>query len=209
MEIDNESIKQFCPNNEAVIYGFYHCSYGIVRDLLENKGVKAGNHCGLKDRKIYEIKDSDSCKSMLVNTILENHASLLNEKPIIPIIFCIDTSNNKFSITAKNILDKNQKSYKLVTHTELRRAYKLCYDPYIHPALREVAKKSFHFVKVEKINNTEIQLKALKAPWEAPDWDAYWAARKNQTKTTFQPKRYNWRLQANDFVSKMPSKATT
>lgn len=146
------------------------------------------------------------CKSKLVNIVLENYKSQREGKPLIPIVFCIDVTNNEYPLFTRAILSRtdpaNQRGDKLFTHSELRRAYKLCYDEKVDPAICDIAKRSFHFVKVERAPQTkELKLQRIQAPWEAADWEKHWAMRQDTAKTLSSEKPHNWRQQANAFAA--------
>src|SRR5689334_24479424 len=66
-----------------------------------------------------------------------------------PILFCIDGSNNDTDtpLTPENLASKKEDFNSLVTFKELRRAYKLC-EEIDDKEIRDVAKRSFKFVKV-------------------------------------------------------------
>ena len=111
-----------------------------------------------------------------------------------------------------------------ITHSELRRAYELCYGSDVDPRIQFVARESIKFVKVEKNsshflgkkkgknkskNNTmkiyhhvklELSLSEIPAPWEASDWKTLWDERKLTSKPSSEPKPHDWRKQANAFV---------
>ncbi len=245
--INAGSIDQFCPDNEAMVYGFEHCDFDRVRHCfghfhlakdysLRHKEISLyTNVLGydhrqeyndlakrMDGRKIHQINAGLTgiselskavllgCKAALVNMVLENYQSQITGKKMVPIIFCIDITNNRFPLTSEDVLSKTKTILKngttsslandLVTHKELRRAYKLCHDPMMPLKFREVAKESFKFVRVEEIRRDElsnleisITLQPTSAPWEAKNWDNQWAMRKSLSHPATKKKTANWR----------------
>ena len=187
------SINKICPNKEIMVYGFDHCHYLKVTRFFENHGVEVYTYelgydldnSGVK--KIYQIRSGYQegcerrhqklrriCKSGLVNMVLENLKSQKIGKPLVPIIFCVDRDQNPYPLSSGKIISRNTD---IVTYSELRRAYKLCNDPTIHPEVREIAKQSFKFVKVgiKGINpNLSISFTPVSPPWETKDWYENW-----------------------------------
>lgn len=122
--------------------------------------VVSGMHAaGVKVGK--ETRDCNrQCKSGLVNFVMEQvrkkRAGEATDKQII----CIDKEGNPYPLTSENLLSKTKtiavsaahtlQMNNIVTHSELRRVYKLCNDPEVDPEVRAVAKEVITFVKVNE-----------------------------------------------------------
>ncbi|MCB1116590.1 MAG: hypothetical protein KDK71_08980 [Chlamydiia bacterium] len=158
---------------------------------------------------IQNMEDSDDdfackmkCKAALVNQVLENYRAVhIENRDITPILFCIDYENKTTGetlmhpLTSENILSKtkilqftHQKSVlanELVTHSELRRAYRLCFDESIDPEIRSIAQRTFKFIKVKETTEDLLvtrrgttfsqrfhfyDLEQVEAPWERHDF---------------------------------------
>ena len=181
-------------------------------------------NAGLKDISSSSKELVRVCKAGLVNMVLENYKSQLIGKSQVPIIFCVDMNNNHHPLSSEDITSKNKivkkkngdefKANEIITHCELRRAYKLCNDPRIDPRIRAIAKKSIKFFKVEKnqisSNKNEsgqskkniilFDLKLIQAPWEAKDWDIHWNQRKSLSVANPQKKEHDWRGEIQKFI---------
>ncbi len=245
--LNQKFINEICPDNEAMVYGFQHCHYEEVFDAFRARNIKVydstiGNdvlpECKSESqradgRKIYQINAGLQennlteqreliriCKAALVNIVLENYQSQKMKKPIVPIIFCTDTTNNSFPLSIESVTSRTRtivevngnkpEEEKIITHTELRRAYKLCNDPTINPEIRKIAKQSFKFIEVEQTEIEEktlinLNLKPIPAPWEAKDWSAQWAIRMSSKQHTQQQKTHSWKTEVNDFVFRQNS----
>jgi hypothetical protein len=79
---------------------------------------------------------------------------------------------------------------KLVTHSELRRCYKLCYEweSSPDPELRKfaaIARESLKFVKVIHEKDTgNVSLQKVDPPWNDPTWKAKWEQRLTESSRT-------------------------
>jgi len=246
--VSNQSIKDLGldkPKSTAMVYGFQHCEYEQVCQGLKKKIVRAydwslgNNSCktiNLSGERVYKIdpgalqaKNAKKmcnryCKAGLVNLVIENYRKQKNGEPLTPVIFCIDIENNPYPLTSKNLLSKtkvvgNTVMNQVVTHSELRRAYKLCNDPRVREDIREIAKKTFKFVHVKPITSKQKTKTSLKervtynlteiaAPWEnskknskqAKEFATELAKRKEYAKKNpvKRAKKTDWRAQLND-----------
>ena len=92
----------------------------------------------------------------------------------------------------------------LFTHKELRRVYKLCTDEALPEKFREVARRTFQFLRVELQtegdNSGRLQLKPLPSPWESPRWDALWKQRKETPRTSLSDP-HPWRERVLEVIS--------
>lgn len=158
------------------------------------------------------------CKTGLVNLVLENYRRVkYGDGQITPIIFCIDYEDeagpNPYPLTSERLLSKTRfaeghdgqyvEMNRLITHSELRRAYKLCHDPRVDTEVRQIAHNTFQFVKVKELEDT-YELERLVAPWEQVDFQEELAKRKSYV-SEFSPirKKYDWRLELQRAVDEM------
>ncbi len=113
-------------------------------------------------------------------------------------ISCIGKDGTLYS--AKPSLER---ANSLFTHKELRRAYKLCTDEALPEKFREVARRTFQFVRVEiqpEADAWVLELKPVPSPWESPRWDALWKQRKEQPRTSL-PDPHPWRERVLEVIS--------
>lgn len=154
----------------------------------------------------YEPTDSPQknidrmCKTALTDIILENYKRQQEGLPLIPIVFCIDITDNPRPTSIQKIASKEDGFNKQTTHKELRRALKLCTHP--KEKIRTIALQTFKFVKVWTHGDTATleQVPAPWASWESPDkmspaFAACWASRKANSVSEPKPANYNWRQQ--------------
>lgn len=162
---------------------------------------------GMQDGEITEDHNDDlplklQCKAALVNQVLENYRAVhIEKREITPIVFCIDYENKTTGetflppLTSENILSKTKLiqfpdqedvlANDLITHSEIRRAYRLCFDESIDVEIRSIAQRTFKFVKVKEttediisIHEGEIinthyisyELEKVDAPWDKNDF---------------------------------------
>jgi hypothetical protein len=134
------------------------------------------------------------CKAALTNLVFENYKRKQQGLPIIPVLFCIDIDGNPFPISVENMTSKQAALNSLITHAEVRRAYKLCCK-IEDEQLRKVAQETFKFVKVKKggkpNQGVEHFLEEMDAPWTNRTWDGNWEARKQLSQPAV--KVYPWR----------------
>jgi hypothetical protein len=123
-------------------------------------------------------------------------------EPIIPVIFCIDATNKTITwncdsenITAKNKIvlcdGRPQQMNTVITHAEIRIAYKLCSHEGVSLKIQNAAQKTFKFVKVEE-TNYKWKLVLVKAPWQAEDFSSKWQARMAISEGEKKVKAKNW-----------------
>lgn len=226
IKLDYESVSQITENsNQAVVYGFQHCRYTQVTEALKNETspIKKIFDCSiggpfadisvmttLEGRKLEQVRIPNLdrhdvvrelkqyCKAGLVNIIIENIKREKEGKPIIPVLFVTDIEENTHPIRSETIASKENT---FVTMGELRRAYKLCHDPNLHLQVREMAQKTFKFVKVGHLSQsgvTEYYLSPIAPFWMALDWEKAWDHRKVQS--TIKPNQF-WRQFLNRIAS--------
>lgn len=176
------------PEKEIMVYGFHHCGIDTVQRVFRGKGYQTYNY-----EKIHPLEDKlhlqndpyplstyRSCKKVLVYQVLDNWKTKKN----VPIIFCVGAEDFA-SPTAEEICSKETKLNCRVTHKEIRRAYRLCYDPQVDEEIRKVAQKAFVFIVVDSENlwqNPNGSLTLISAPWEDPRWIKFFNKRKLQEK---------------------------
>lgn len=138
---------------------------------------------GVKELPLDTHGDADSnavnrrfCKSGLVNFVMEQVRKKRKGEQTDKMIFCIDVSENggrnPIPLTSENLLSKTKTvtipphnsvlhMNKIITHSELRRAFKLCNDPSVDKEIRDVANEVLKFVRVTETttatSSTEIQ----------------------------------------------------
>ncbi len=209
-------IENICREKSSVmVYGFSHCYYDEIYRLFEEKGVKVYDwnfgangiyriqktRAFLFQKKIkyilngFESDTKRACKTGLVNIIFENYRRFQEgEKKITPIVFCIDKESNPYKI---DILSKDPSKNTLITYSELRRAYKLCNDPQIDPEIRNIAQKTFRFVKIKKPPSDLSELEEIAAPWDSPLFEDQFKLRQFSSKHSFSTPKGDWRRQIN------------
>ncbi len=193
--IDYESIKAICGDSKQVmVYGFGHCGWwwmlGKLRDndspfqrvfSFKVGTVKSPPPKTLEGHEIIQIPTKPSsyseCKAGITNLVLTNYLRKQNNQPIIPLIFLVDVSDNQFPLSAAEIAGRTD-SDKLITHSELRRCYKLCteFEGTSLEAISKVAQETIKFVKLVKQDQIRI-IEPCEPVWEKSDWKAAWAQR--------------------------------
>ncbi|MBS3904988.1 MAG: hypothetical protein KGZ39_06650 [Simkania sp.] len=227
VQLNFDSFTKICPNAQQVLVcGYEHCKFVTMIHELENRldspvqkvfRVSIGDPTctGLDD--VYTLEGlpitkveldsnllsskhkerSRRCKAAITNLIFTNFQRQKSKLPIIPILFCIDITNNHHSTKVQHILWKRSRAHSLITHHELRRVYKL----YKHEdgRIRKIARQTFRFAKVN-VTEKEYILEPLKLPWaKNPAWGRAWAKRKQQT--TSIPKINSWRDRLKSLLS--------
>ena len=205
-----DSLSKICKgSDQAMIYGWRHCGYYLMSSGIEfdyqgpiKKAYKyavgdrtdptigevvttlEGRRMNLIDYDTSEKELSRTCKTALANVVLENYKRQKEGLPLIPIIFCIDITNNKQPYSIEKICSKEAKLNGQITHRELRRAYKLCTHP--NPKIRAIALQTFKFTKL-CVSTVALSLEQIPAPWgtsvESPEkvsstFASDWQARK-------------------------------
>ncbi|MBI2743334.1 MAG: hypothetical protein HYX48_05400 [Chlamydiales bacterium] len=190
------SIQKVCGSaEEIVVFGFSHCRYVHAKTILrKDPKIKQVYDYALMGQKNLQNRpflkvpiDSGgnaiarSCKAVLVSLIFENYKREHEGKPLIPLIFCI-AYNDIPPTSAEDLASKKHNLNALVTHSEMRRAYKLC-EEFPDEQVRSVAKKTFKFVRVEEdlsIKNGPLSYVEIPAPWELGAWAKAWELRKEK-----------------------------
>jgi hypothetical protein len=232
--LDIDSVKKVCcSSDQVVVYGWSHCNYREVYEDLTNMCSQAGSSVKkvfdwqmgyplirgmdfltLEGRKLNIIHFERStekpqvasrpCKTAMVNLVLENVKRLREKKAPIPMIFCQDIDNNPRPFKPTDMISKDQDLNKLITHKELRRAYKLC--TYENTEIRTAALATFKFVHLKDTGHDTVALQSIAAPWDAPHFSLSWKARKKNSKS--KEDNVNWRKQLETQVKNIPAPAS-
>ena len=148
--------------------------YIVTKEQEKEEKVKRITHHGRKvhqiDSKLHEVDDADgvkksrrTCKAGIVNTVLENYRLSKEGKPLLPLVFCNDIEGNRHpeASESEGIFDAGS-GY--VSSSELRRIYKICYSEQVPEEIREVAKRTFKFVKVSCSEGKQVTKSRKKMP---------------------------------------------
>ncbi len=217
-----------------MVYGWKHCGYYQVSHVLDadNGGplkktlnylagdptlpanndfvtTLEGRNVNLIDYDSTERHLTRKCKTAITDIVLENYKRQKERLPIIPIIFCIDITDNPQPYSIEKICSKDSKINGQVTHKELRRAFKLCTHP--NPKIRDIALQTFKFAKINVDLNGAVTLEQLPSPWaaskESPEkasskFAACWEARKKDSKSKPKPENQDWSQQLEKQVAR-------
>lgn len=196
-QLANNFIDAVCRSKEeqVVVYGFASCGYDNVREVFARAGKKAfdwqigrdlTNFSKLKEKGVVPLKPAGFtriCKNALVYLVLENYLRKMSGQEIVPLVFCIDMEKNTYSPpSTEEIFSRKEEDY--VSHIELRRMAKLCFDEDISRDVRKVALETFKYVKVNcgvKLNLEEVQ-----SPFTEQEFALYIAQRR-AGKVTYGP----------------------
>lgn len=223
--INYPSLRASCAESpEIMVYGYRDCAYRIIYETLATPkpfgdgladspiknvfqyiiGDPTTPSLTLEGVPIYKIKTSgspqSSFKAGLVNIVIENVKRQREARPLIPVLFTIDISTDKSGHYPPSVFDLINLRDRFHTLKELMRTYKLCTDPSLPSEVREVAAKTFIFVKVlvsqmdtrspyglPAETTTTYAFETLKAPWlqESKEvWDATFAEYREKIKTS-------------------------
>lgn len=237
IHLDFDSASQICGRTKQVmVYGFQHCRYTQVSTALKSDASPFSKvfDCSIggpfahpnvlttlegsvierikiplleQDDAVRELKQY--CKAGLTNIIMENIKRSKAKLPLIPVLFVVDIDNNKHTLHPETI---SSKTHTFVTLGELRRAYKLCNDPGLLPEVKEIANKTFKFVKTKERKPEEVKgvgsakssfsLQQIKPFWAHAEWNKHWDKRvesssKKPISSAEKEKRMFWRKQLN------------
>jgi hypothetical protein len=222
-----DSVSAICKGaNQVMVYGGGHCQYKEVTDCLDDQAYLYGSRIQkvfsclvagslrvyhtttLEGRNMNIIKYvqdlshpkviARACKAALTDLVLENYKRIKEGEEIIPMLFCIDIDGNPKPYTAESICSREQAHNQQITHTELRRAYKLC--THKNPAIRRAALATFKFVKLEHQGGRTYALKQIPAPWESSKFAKNWKKREKSSSSKPKPDSVNWRKQLESCV---------
>lgn len=205
-------------SKEVVVYGYSKALYEEVSTKITNLGkeVYLHNLCtiesvSLSKRSFIEIPIESFwtigfiCKSSLVSIVIENYLRKKEGTELIPVIFCLNSNKDPSLLPAEAIVNKSKNpTLGFLSNQEIRRIYKLCFDPSIPLEIRNTALKTFQFVTVILSSFDDIlDIQPTEAPWEnnrqEPDrnnkWTSAWEekiiAKKDRPA---KPPNSNWRI---------------
>ncbi|MEI8301154.1 MAG: hypothetical protein WCG10_06060 [Chlamydiota bacterium] len=224
LKIDPISIRDICGDStQAFVYGFYHCKYGLMHDALKTTGSPIQRtFSGVPDNpysydcqltlektplEVISERDPTSplkryCKNGVASAVIENMHRKATGLEIIPFLFFIDITGNAYSAPNPiSVTTKKTSLNKIITHSEMRRAYKLCHDKNVDPQVQSVARETFHFIKLNATNKL-CTLEEQPAPWEQNGWDEAWSERKKVSVSIPKEPKNNWRYQVNRLVER-------
>ena len=228
---DVHSAYKICDRAEEImVYGFQHCRYTQVTEALrsDRSPFKKVYDCSIggpyapedfmttlegnrlsrisipgldRDNVVRELKQY--CKAGLVNMLIENVKRERQKKSLIPLLFIVDIDGNQHRLTPDAV---SNKKYTFVTMGELRRAYKLCEDPKLHPKIKEIARTTFKFAKTcqhQDKKGVYYSLQQIEPFWKNSGWDEAWQARISESEKEVKSaeevsKRAYWRDQLNE-----------
>ena len=223
------SVERICPAQEIMIYGYASCGYRTLSSILsasstthikkifdfkcgENPSQTVLTLKGLPIAKIEYSSSSDyykpinrACKSAIVNIVFENLKRKRQKEEIIPILFCIDRTDNPHPPTPAAITARNG----IVTNKELRRAYKLC-EELEDPEINAVARETFRFAKWTGSDKNNFNIEPIKAPWKDKNWKKSWEERIRTKKPSREAseKTKFWREELLAMKATLPSSAS-
>lgn len=214
--ISRASLLEVCPTPLVMVYGWHETRYSQVMEAYEelrkeqDSRIKAVYASGTgytptdardwgipeEDRRInrldYVARNEDQhlarrCKMGLRNVVLANYERERMGLPTISVIIC-----HEDDATASPYSSEMMDHKKRITAQEYRAIYDLCHDPELPERVREVAKRTFHFIKLEAGDWVESswgpmfrQYKAVKVPsplLDNPELDRRMQARKELKK---------------------------
>lgn len=204
------SLTVICQwSKQVVVYGPHHCGYSKIAHAINMDSssiVKKSFTWSIADplvtddwslktfegRKMHQLAFEPGytetigrlCKTGLTDVVLENYKREKEDLPLIPVLFCIDITDNPRPFLPAAILSKVDGLNGQITHKEIRRAFKLCTHP--NADIRRIALQTFKFVKLN-VGEGPSSLKQIPAPWaatvESPEkvtatFAAHWKVRK-------------------------------
>lgn len=121
-------------------------------------------------KKLTDNRLKTSFKRALINIVIENVKRTRCKKQIIPVCFCIDINNESLEWRppqSPELLKKSENNELRYTCSELRQAYKLCYEPALGEEINQVARRTFedYFAKVHIMPNRSICLEKRPPIW--------------------------------------------
>ncbi len=208
---------------EVMVYGYACVRTDLVKSFAHDKIERVYNYdtpcksvTTLSGRAFTRLpltlRDmSTLCKNTLVVVVRENYLRKKESIPIIPLIFCLE-STEYGSFPAASIANKNlDKSPDLgkVSKTEIRRMYKLCSDPELSAEVKQTAQETFKFVRVKMPN---LELEEIPAPWEKEpeSWVKAWELKKaTKSKSKAASAKLDWKSLLKDPEVATPKNQTS
>jgi len=172
-----------CP--KLLVYGSNHCGYSELSSMLQSASCRselvttyyrrASGKTPLLAHPFctatIQQESSAVHVHMLTQRVFANWQRTLAGKSIVPILFCIDCSDNPYPFTMQNL--SSNRGAGLFTKIEIRHGAQLCLNPQLDSRIRAMAWQSFVFIKVifgEGDFSPIVGLEKIRAPWENPDW---------------------------------------
>lgn len=226
----DDFIQACAPHRQAMIYGTATCGYADIRAWLDNQKdsglfrdvfdhLLGEEECPPgEDYASLQHKTSDKrvvakihhgtgfmtkgmCKAGLVNIVIENMKRNQEGIPIIPIVFVVEKDDEKLDIIQiANTASTRSKGF---TNSEIRRAYRLCFDPDVGEQIRDVARKTFSFISLTTnavTDSVQYSFSKRPAPWESAQWHVHWKNKDASTHSTLKP--YPWREELTKALSR-------
>lgn len=160
--------------SQILLYGYKICGYdSFAKEIFQEAGILAWNYRdripGTIDIPPEKLHSAEKMKNELVRLVLSNLTRQYGNfsNPIIPCLFCIDTDTcliNDIDISKSSPIG----SAGHFTTKEMRRTYKLCFDPSLPVEVRQMALQTFIFVKVNKgfdKSTDETSFEVISPPW--------------------------------------------
>lgn len=207
----NDLITFLNSVDEAVIYGYAAAGWGVVMRLARNTiknvydySLTSEPNKTLHGRSFININSPtlhQTCKTTVTAIVVENCLRAEENMPLIPVLFCLTSTNQPSHLPVEVIANKNDSKadYKGSTsNSELRRIYKLCTDSALSFEVREIAKKTFYFAHIILDKGAVIAIRKTAAPWENtvedPNKNLKWViARKIKEMKKTNKTESNWR----------------
>lgn len=197
-QLNFSSVKAICgESDQALIYGWEDCHYLKISKRLNNpfSSIKKTYDCSLgiqakpdatwEGRHFEKIRDKQNCaaicKNAIVNVIFENFKRMKAGLPFIKVLFFLDFDGYQYGYAhLPHSVTSRGRENKLVTHSELRRSYKLCKELEGGDLdnIAKIAQSSIVFIKLVFNKLTSLtEFQALQPFWEHPDWQQLWQGR--------------------------------
>lgn len=214
--INYESAQRCIGQNaeQVMVYGFTHAKYDEIYGSLkapespirklfdwEFGNPKNPDRCvtlegmTIEEFAIDPVVSSEKetcsrvCKAAVTNLVLENFKRSKKGLPLIPLLFCIEspTTVEHHKLTVQSLTSKESKTNGLITHSELRRVYKLCKEleresDSLAQTLAHLAQSTLKMVRVEHqdgLGETFVMQSVLPV-WEQSEWEEAWKKRIQQ-----------------------------
>lgn len=210
-------------SNQVLVYGFDDCEYEKVYAFLSKNSKVKGfpiqrvfnwalgmssiadiapkEVTTLEGRKMnwFPSKEGDQrdttrhCKAGLANLVMENYKRKREGLPLIPAIFCLEKDGDFLKFETEDMTTKEAHLNSLVSHSELRRMYKLCHDKEVPERVRAVAQETFKFVRLKYVERNKYALAEIDAPWKSDKFPALWRERMDKSTSRRKEEYYDWR----------------
>lgn len=225
INLEINSVKNIIGNcQEVTVYGLKDCRYYSVINALEKQNIKTNcwseinfpiikyddinfdpNNNMATEKAKAMVSNSRKYKTIITSLVIENYKRSKENKPLIPLLFCIglEEANKKIVLNAKKVAESRRgrdmdqpdnPANSSITEKELRRCYKMCTET--SPELRKIAKETFKFVKLKQDPSHPrlFTLEQVKPFFEEDFWDQAWQERRKHRLPVQFPKHYSWRL---------------